>query len=65
MQTEVNKLESEIIHLQNLLKISNTTQVSFEIFKEGLEAEKERVKIQNSIIFYIFIHSFFCSFSSK
>lgn len=43
MQNEVTKLEMEIIRLQGLLNTSNTSQVSFEIFKEALEAEKEKV----------------------
>lgn len=43
MQNEVNKLEMEIERLKNLLNTTNTSQISFELFKEALEAEKEKV----------------------
>lgn len=45
MQNEVTKLESEIVRLQGLLATTNTTQITFELYKESLEAEKAKVNI--------------------
>jgi hypothetical protein len=49
MQNEVSKLETEIDRLQNLLKTTNnTSQITFELFKESLEAEKDKVRLLSS-----------------
>jgi hypothetical protein len=53
MQNEVNKLEAEVNRLQNqLTSSSSTSQVSFELYKESLEAEKAQVMKRHLSLFF-------------
>lgn len=43
MQNEVTQLEAEVARLQGLLATTSTTHITFELYKESIEAEKAKV----------------------